>query len=468
MALSLARAFVPLLQPKRFKVYYGGRGAAKSMAFAAVLVLDCHRSGCKVLCAREYQNSMDDSVYSLIVDQIYQQGLERYFDIQATAIYHRLNGGCFRFIGLARNIQSIKSKFGYNRCWVEEAETISEKSWRYLIPTLRLEDSEVWVSFNPEEEDSATFKLFIKPFAHELTESGVYEDSEYYVRKVSWRDNPWFPEVLRAEMERDKARNLKRYLHIWEGELFAEYEDSVIEPEWVEAAIDAHLKLGIKPRGERVIGFDPADSGKDAKAICKRQGVVVEDVYGWTDGDVSEAIGRLWQASWDYRADLIVFDSLGVGAAVKVGLQEHIGNRKMLVNGFDAGGSPFGAYSGRPAKDVFRNKRAQFWWVLRDRFEATYRAVVKGEYVDPDTIISLSSTMPQLAKLKAELIRQQRKRGGGSTIIQLISKDEMRAKGVPSPNLADALMMSFDVGLYNATVDAPKVAPPIPKHFFGR
>jgi phage terminase large subunit len=444
MEIGLIEAFEPLLYPKRIKCYFGGRGAAKSEEYAEKLVYFAWANGDKVLCGREFQNSIEDSSYALIVSKIDKLGLRGFFDIQATAIYGR-NGSCFKFVGLARNIESLKSKFGYTKVWIEEAETVSDNTWKVLIPTIRAEGSEIWISFNPNESEAPTYQRFVAPYLEAINEKGFFEDDYIYVRKVSYRDNPFFPETLRQEMERDKKSNYKKYLHVWEGECNADYDDSIIEADWIDAAIDAHLKLNYRPRGERVIGFDPADSGKDAKAITKRYGMFVEDVRKWTTGDIDDAIARAFDDAFDYRADIIVYDSIGVGAGVKVGLKDRIAGRNIEVQGFGAGDSPLpGKYKDdKPNEDVFRNLRAQGWWLLRDRFENTYKAIEKGEYIDPAEMISLSSGIKDLELLKAELVRQQRKRVSGSRLIQLISKDEMRSKGIPSPNMADSLMMAF-------------------------
>lgn len=446
LEIELFEAFEFLLYPKRVKVPFGGRGGAKSEEIAELLVWFAWQHGDKVLCGREFQNSMDESSYALIVSKIDKFGLRDFFDIQATAIYGR-NGSLFKFVGLSRNITSLKSKFGYTKVWVEEAENISEETWKVLIPTIRAEGSEIWISFNPNEPDAPTYMRFVAPYLETINKQGFYEDEYIYVKKVSWRDNPKFPEVLRIEMERDRQQNYKKYLHVWEGECNADYEDSIIEAEWVDAAIDAHLKLKYTPRGDRVIGFDPADSGSDSKAVTKRYGMLVEDVRRWDNGDIDDAITRAFDDAFDYRSDIIVYDSIGVGAGVKVGLKERISGRNLDVQGFGAGDSPWpGIYKeDRKNEDVFRNLRAMGWWLLRDRFERTYQAVVKGEYHDPATMISLSSSIKDLAQLKTELVRQQRKRTAGSKMIQLISKDEMRSKGIPSPNMADSLMMAFMV-----------------------
>lgn len=444
MQIDLIEAFEPLLYPKRIKCYFGGRGAAKSEEYAELLVYDAWAHGDKVLCGREFQNSIEDSSYALIVAKIDKLGLRGFFDIQATAIYGK-NGSCFKFVGLARNIESLKSKFGYTKVWIEEAETVSEKTWKTLIPTVRAEGSEIWISFNPDEFEAPTYQRFVAPYLEAINRQGFYEDDYIYVRKVSWRDNPFFPETLRIEMERDKKTNYKKYLHIWEGECNADYEDSIIESDWIEASIDSHLRLNYKPRGERVVSFDPADSGKDAKSITKRYGMFVEDVKKWTHGDIDDAIAMTFDEAFEYRADIIVYDSIGVGAGVKVGLKDRIAGRSIEVQGFGAGDSPRpGKYKeDKQSEDVFLNLRAQGWWMLRDRLENTYKALEKGEYLDPSQLISLSSKIKDLDHLKAELVRQQRKRTSGSRLIQLVSKDEMRKNGIPSPNMADSLMMSF-------------------------
>jgi len=446
MEIQLIEAFEALVHPKRIKCFFGGRGAAKSEEYAEKLVYFAWAHGDKVLCGREFQNSIEDSSYALIVAKIDAMGLRGFFDIQATAIYGR-NGSCFKFVGLARNIESLKSKFGYTKVWIEEAETVSENTWKVLVPTVRAAGSEIWVSFNPNESEGATYQRFVAPYLAAINEHGFYEDDYIYVRKVSYRDNPYFPETLRVEMEIDRKRNYKKYLHIWEGECNADYDDSIIEGEWVDAAIDAHVKLKYSTRGERAAGFDPADSGSDAKGLVLRHGMLVQKVKKWTHGDIDDAIGIAFDETFDYRADILVYDSVGIGAGVKVGLQERIAGRNVVVQGFGAGDMPYpGIYKDdKQNRDVFRNLRAMGWWLLRDRFENTYRAVEKGEYIDPADLISLSSSIgrQELDLLKAELVRQQRKRSSGSRLIQLVSKDEMRSKGIPSPNVADALMMSF-------------------------
>lgn len=447
LRIQIAEAFEALGRPKRLKVFFGGRGGAKSVSFAKQAILDA-LNGRRFLCAREFMNSIDDSVYALLVAQIEEMGLEAHFDIKATAIYGPL-GSMFKFIGLSRNIKSIKSKHGFDVLWIEEAEDVPEKTWDIIIPTIRKSGSEIWVGFNPADETDATYKLLVAPYLDAIGRDGYYEDGEIYVRKVSMdTDNPWPPQELVDHSAKMKVEKYKKWLHVYGGEPGLDVDDPVIEPEWVDAAVDAHIKLKFKPRGERIATFDPADTGKDAKAVSLRHGVVVEDVQQWTDGDVGDATSKAFDMAFEYRADAFIYDNIGMGAgSVKTYLALSNPTGRMQVFGFGSGDSvnqPEHLYKGdRKNKDTFKNKRAQFWWYLRDRFENTYKAVVKGEYIDTDLMISLSSSIKDLAQLKSELCKQQRKRTPGSRLIQLVSKEEMRSNKIKSPNMADTLMMSW-------------------------
>ena len=445
--IDIPEAFEALFKPKRFKIFYGGRGGAKSWALADAAILEvCN--GHRFLCVREYQNSIDDSVHELIQSRIHHMQLDDEFNILSNEIHHKRSGGCFRYAGLARNIASLKSKFGYSRCWIEEAETVTRKSLNLLTPTIREIGSEIWISYNPDSTDSEIHSRFVVPNEAEIQANGFFEDSMHYVRKVTYEDNPWFKgSPLEDEMLLDKETNYKKYLHVWMGECDADYNDSIIEPEWFDAAIDAHVKMNWKARGERVLSFDPADEGSDSKAIAYRYGFLVEDVQQKRDGDIDDAINWAFDYAFDKRADTLVYDAVGVGAGVKVGLIERIADRNIDVVGFGGGDSPTnGKYKqDRDNDDVFRNKRAQYWWLLRDRFENTFRAVTKGEYIDPIECISLSSSIKDLQQLKSELIKQQRKRTSSTKLIQMVSKEDMRSQGIKSPNMADALCMLWAI-----------------------
>lgn len=184
LEIELFEAFEFLLHPKRIKVLYGGRGGAKSEEIAELLTWFAWAQGDKILCGREFQNSIEESSYALLSAKVEKFGLQSFFDVQSTAIYGR-NDSYFKFVGLSRNITSLKSKFGFNKVWIEEAENVSENTWKVLIPTIREANSEIWISFNPNEADAPTYKRFIEPYLDALNKQGFYEDEYIYVKKVS-------------------------------------------------------------------------------------------------------------------------------------------------------------------------------------------------------------------------------------------------------------------------------------------
>lgn len=202
-----APKFDILFKPARYKVLYGGRGAAKSWGIARALVIKGLQRKLRILCAREIQHSIADSVHKLLVEQIYEMGLSPWYKITKNAIVG-VNGTEFIFSGLHFNVREIKSKEGIDLCWVEEAQSVSEESWDVLIPTIRKEKSEIWLSFNPDAETDPTYRRFV-----------IDPPPDSFVRKVSWQDNPWFPDVLRQEMEYLKRVDYEAYLHVWEGEV---------------------------------------------------------------------------------------------------------------------------------------------------------------------------------------------------------------------------------------------------------
>ena len=445
--IQIVDVFKPLYQPKRYKVYYGGRGGAKSWAFAQAILIQGTQQKMRILCTRELQGSIRESVHKLLSDTIERLNLSMFYEVAINKIVGK-NGTEIIFEGLKNNTTAIKSMENIHIVWCEEAEAITEYSWDLLIPTIRAPGSEIWISFNPFDEMDATYQKFVDPYLPYIEKDGFYEDSNIFVSKVGYQHNPWFPAELQAEMEACKRDNHRKYLHIWEGECSADFDDSIIQPEWVEAAIDSHQKLGFKPRGIRSLGYDPADEGTDDKAYCIRHGSVVTHCENWVKGDVEESTVKAWEAAEAVKCTDFVYDNIGVGSAVKIILRGLQGNSVLNIRGFCSSHSPDypeSKYKGdRKNLDVFANIRAQYWWLLADRFENTYKAIEKGEYLDPDQLISLDSTMKNLKLLKSELTRVQRKRGNyRNSLILVESKQDMKKRGLRSPGLADSLVYCF-------------------------
>lgn len=207
LSLTLPEKLAPLYEPRRYKVMHGGRGGGKSHGVAQVLLDLAARQQLRVLCAREVQKSMRDSVHRLLKDYIAKLGLGSFFEVLDTEI-RGVNGSLFLFAGLqAHTVDSIKSFEGVDIVWVEEAHSVSKKSWDVLIPTIRKEGSEIWLTLNPDMETDETYQRFI-----------ATPSPDTWVSEVGWRDNPWFPEVLNDERLKAKRSMLSEdYAHIWEG-----------------------------------------------------------------------------------------------------------------------------------------------------------------------------------------------------------------------------------------------------------
>lgn len=219
-----------LFEPKRFIVLWGGRGAGRSWGVARALLLIGRTRPIRVLCARELQKSIADSVHKLLSDQIEALGLSEFYDIQQRGIFGA-NGTSFAFEGIKNNINKIKSYEGIDFCWVEEAVNVSERSWGVLTPTIRKPGSTIIITFNPELESDYTYKRFVLNPDRETTT----------VVKMNWRDNPWFPDVLRVDMENDKRRDYDQYLNVWEGHCLQQLKGAIYAKELRVAQEDERI-----------------------------------------------------------------------------------------------------------------------------------------------------------------------------------------------------------------------------------
>ncbi len=231
---AIAKAEFPiklegLFKKSRYKVCWGGRGGAKSWGIARALLIKGAKSTLRILCAREYQTSIKDSVHKLLCDQIEALGLLGFYEITQNSIRGR-NGTEFAFIGLKNNPTNIKSFEGVDVCWVEEAQTVSRFSWNILIPTIRKEGSEIWVSFNPELETDETYQRFV-----------VNPPADCIQIKINWYDNPWFPETLRLEKDALKARDEQAYNQVWEGLCRQTVDGAIFAREMQQAEMDDRI-----------------------------------------------------------------------------------------------------------------------------------------------------------------------------------------------------------------------------------
>ena len=268
VAQSIAKAEFPLklqclFKPSRYKVLYGGRGGAKSWGVARALLIKGAQAPIRVLCAREFQTSIKDSVHKLLCDQIEALGLLGFYEITQASIRAK-NGTEFSFVGLKNNVANVKSYEGVDVCWVEEAQTTSRMSWNVLIPTIRKEGSEIWITFNPELETDETYQRFV-----------LNPPENCIVQKVNWSDNPWFPDTLKLEKDALKHRDPQAYNVVWEGLCRQTVDGAIFAKEMQMAELDGRItKVNYDPTKPVHAIFDLGWS--DATAIWFLQFIGME------------------------------------------------------------------------------------------------------------------------------------------------------------------------------------------------
>lgn len=211
---------------------HGGRGSGKSWGAARALLLQGMEEKLLILCAREYQNSIEDSVHKLLSDQIERMGLHDFYQVQEKSI-KGVNGTEFIFKGIKVNINSVKSFEAVDRVWVEEAQTVSKNSWDVLIPTIRKKNSEIWLTFNPILEEDDTFRRFVLETPPDAT-----------VVQMLWSDNPYFDDdggILRTAMEHMRNKDPDAWLNVWQGECRHTLEGAIYAKELRQAAFDRKI-----------------------------------------------------------------------------------------------------------------------------------------------------------------------------------------------------------------------------------
>ncbi len=207
----------------RYIVLHGGRGSAKSITIARILILRAYNSKRTILCGREYQADLGDSVHTLLCQQIEEMGLLGNFTIKQREIICKHNGSRFFFKGLRLNANGLKSIPNITDLWIEEADTLSAESWRVIRPTLRLEGSQIWISLNPKNKEDCLYKQFIAD-----------PNPQYaLVKQVNWNDNPFFPSVLEQERQVDMKADSDMYQHVWEGQPLKHSDALIFKGKWI-------------------------------------------------------------------------------------------------------------------------------------------------------------------------------------------------------------------------------------------
>jgi phage terminase large subunit len=422
-------------------VLHGGRSSSKSWDAAGIAVQFARMATIRVLCTRQFQNKITESVYTLLKIQIDRFGLAHEFDISNTSIKHKVTGSEFLFYGLWRHIDEIKSLESIDICWIEEAHNLTSEQWEVLEPTLRSDESQFWVIFNPKFATDFVYQRFV-----------VNPPPNTIVRQINYLENPFLSETILKVIAAKKAEDLDDYEHVYLGVPRDSDDRVVIKRGWVMAAIDAH-KTVIPSHGDwlgqTTVGYDVADDGNDANATTAVSGSVCVDLDEWdaeTD-ELMKSARRVYNTAKRVDASSIGYDSIGVGAGTGSNLVTIDPSFKHWK--FNAGAGvvlPKQMYSdtGQKNGDYFSNLKAQAWWSIADRFRNTYLAVTKGYTFAADEMISISSECDSkmLNQLIDELATPLRDFDNASRV-KVESKKDLAKRKVKSPNIADSFIIAY-------------------------
>lgn len=400
----------------------------------------------RFLCARQIQSKIEESVYTLLKTQIHRFGMQNNFEILKNKIVNKKTGSEFIFYGLWRHIEEIKSLEGIDVCWIEEAHSLTRNQWEILEPTIRKDHSQFWLLFNPDLVTDFVYQHFV-----------INTPPDTVVRHINYDENPFLSDTILKVIEAKKKQDYEDYEHTYLGVAKSDDEMAIIKRSWLNAAVDAHIKLGFKPEGSRVIGYDVADAGEDTNATAYKHGSVLLGIDEWQgrEDEMQKSSARAYGMAQSKGAK-IIYDSIGVGAGTGSNiskLNQEASNRfsaNVEYAKFAASGSvikPKKEYEhGVTNKDMFSNLKAQAWWSVANRLRNTYNAIQNGDKFSPDEMISISSDLPQLEAIKAQLSTPRQDRDNSGKVM-VESKKELKKRGVASPNLADAVVMAFSENL---------------------
>ncbi len=484
---------------KRFVVLYGGRASTKSVFAVDLSIAEAKDYDSRTYFLREFQSSIKNSVHSLVKTQIKKHSFSD-FDVLDNSIKH--NGeSVFEFAGIARNTSSVKSTHGFRRFSIEEAQFISNTSLTALTPSLRkdaevglpkrfrednslLEDiesnnlSDVSMLFiaNPMSSSDPFSQRFIEPYKRDLDKHGIYEDDLHLIIKVNYCDNPWFEDSgLEQERQWDyENRSREEYNHIWLGDYNDTVENAIIKPEWFDACVDAHkidkLKKVFTPHGAVIVAHDPFDDGNDAGGYAARHGSIITHVSSKDKGEIDVVCDWATGLAHNHNANWFVWDGDGMGTGLKrqvstafagTGVKYHMFRGSLSGKGQDNADKiyqpQYGDSDTKPKTyaETFKNNRAQYYTELAVRCYNTYKCVIKGEYIDPDEMISFDSEgIENLTGLRSEMCRIPKKENPNG-LIQIMNKQDMKALDIDSPNETDSVMMT----LFKPPIEAAPLQP---------
>lgn len=379
----------------RYKLAYGGRGGAKSYTIALLLILKAIKEPVRILCTREIQKSIKDSVHKLLSDLIHKYKFEPYFDIKRDSI-DGINGSEFIFKGLRTNINEVKSTEAIDICWVEEAQGVSMESLKILDPTIRKQGSEIWFSFNRFGDNDPVWERYVKnPRPNTI------------IVKLNYYDNIFCPNTLKEQAEHDKKIDISLYNHVWEGEPLAQVKNAVISR---DAIINAMSRQNVDDTGPINVGVDLARFGDDKTVFFKKKGFKVLDYKIYTKLDEVEIENKLIDF---LKYDKEIFTKIDLG--YMPGVFDHLKHKGYNVLGINNGGEA-------KDKDRYANTISEMWFEF-------------AEIIDKVSLPYNDKLKEQLTDRKYGYDKKERK------VIE--SKDQYKKRNYESPDEADSLLLAY-------------------------
>lgn len=405
-----------ILDKYRYKVAYGGRGGGKSVAFSDALTALIYNERIKVMIFREFAKDIQHSVHNEIISSLNKFGLLSLFEVTKNHISLR---GCpkksgFYFTGFALNSESVKGLSGYKIVWIEEANTISRSAWQVLKPSVRENNSEIWLSFNPKNMNDAVYLDFC----------GANPPADAYIVKVNYYDNPHLPQVLEKTRIEDKATlPTAQYNHIWLGMPYLDNDSMLISPDLVMRAVEGeehHFN-----DAPLVMGIDPAREGGDRFAICYRKGRAVLDFMVLPKSNLVDSAGRVGDLLLKHKPKRAFIDVGGLGVGVYDILRSNHFSNVASVN---FGGSPLD-------KIRYFNKRAEMYGNALEWFNDAHQVHIGG---NKKMVFDFATEMCIITKKYTQ-----------TGALRLTPKDQLVANGHKSPDLADSFALTFAMPVAN-------------------
>lgn len=428
--------------PARNRVLKGGRSSSKSWDAAGFAIFLAANYRVRFLCPRQFQNKIEESVYTLLKIQIERFGLKAEFTILNNRIVHNATGSEFIFYGLWRHIDEIKSLENIDVCWIEEAHNLTAAQWEILEPTVRKDGSQFWIIFNPRLVTDFVYRRFV-----------TNTPPDTIVRTINYTDNPFLSNTILKVINAKKAEDEEEYRHVYLGEPREDDDAVIIKRSWIQAAINARSVLGLPASGRRRIGFDVADGGDDKCATVEAYGIEAVRVDEWKAGEdeLLKSASRVHAQAVESGAE-IDYDSIGVGAFAGAHFASLNEQKAAAVayHKFNASGAILNPKARIDPKDpqsplnadFYLNLKAQAWWEVAARFRNTFNAVNRGMQFDEGELISISPDCDHLDTLIDELSTPRRDYDGSGKV-KVESKKDLAKRDVPSPNKADAFVMAF-------------------------